>query len=178
MSGVQDYLIDNEIKYSKQLAEIAINKVLPTMLDVCKGMAKWLAGQSGGQKAGQQTLQELLKYGDKLSEIPLNSDNISDFTSIARTHGVAFALAHDDSKDPGRMGEQDAKRPTSPPRHTVYFRANDTESMSAAFKEYTAKAINKGKTQEQPFKERMKNAKEKVAAVNEDRATKREVSER
>ena len=164
MSGVQDYLIDNEIKLSKQLAEIAINKVLPTMLDVCKGMAKWLAGQSGGQKAGQQTLQELLKYGDKLSEIPLNSDNISDFTSIARTHGVAFALAHDDSKDP--------------PRHTVYFRANDTESMSAAFKEYTAKAISKGKTQEQPFKERMKNAKEKVAVVNEDRATKREVSER
>ena len=164
MSEVQSYLIEQELKYANHLAEIAINKVLPTMLDVCKGMAKWLSGQSGGKKAGEQTLQELLKYGDKLSEIPLNSDNIKDFTSIARTHGVAFALAQDDSKDP--------------PRHTVYFRANDTESMSAAFKAYTAKAINKGKSNETPFKARMSEAKEKVAAVNEDRATKRGVDER
>ena len=157
MSGVQEYLIDQELKYANQLAEIAITKALPTMFDVCKGMAKWLAGQGGGDKTGEQTLQELLRHGDKLSEIPLNSDNIKDFTTIARTHGVAFALAHDDTK--------------YPPRHTVYFRAKDTESMSAAFKEYIAKEINKGKSKEQPFKARMKDAKEKVSAANEDRAT-------
>jgi len=164
MSGVQEYLIDQEIKYTKQLAEIAINKALPTMFDVCKGMAKWLCGQSGGAKEGQQTLQELLKYGDKLSEIPLDSNSIKDFTHIARKHGVAFALAEDDTKDP--------------PRHTVYFKAKDTESMSGAFKEYLAKELNKGKEKEQPFKERMSKAKEKVKVEDTDRATKREVGER
>ena len=164
MSGVQEYLIDQELKYANQLAEIAINKALPTMLDLCKGMAKWLSGQSGSQKAGEQTLQELLRHGDKLSEIPLNSDTIKDFTSVARTHGLAFALSQDDTKDP--------------PRHTVYFRAKDTESMLAAFREYTANEINKGKTKEQPFKERLKEAKAKMSDVNEDRATKRRVEER
>ena len=164
MSGVQEYLIDQELKYAKQLAEIAINKALPTMFDVAKGMTKWLSGQSGNQKAGAQTLEALARYGDRLSEIPLNSDNIKDFTTIARKHGVAFALAHDDTKDP--------------PRHTVYFRAKDTESMTAAFKEYLAKEIKKGKTKEQPFKERMSKAKSKVNLVNEDRATKRGVDER
>ena len=122
MSGVQEYLIDQELKTTKQLAEIAITKVLPTMFDLTKGMALWLCKQSGGEKAGQQTLKQLTKYGDKLSEIPLNSDNIKEFTHIARKYGVSFALSQDDSK--------------TPPRHTVYFKAKDTESMSAAFKEY------------------------------------------
>jgi len=164
MSEVQEYLIDQELKAMNQLAEIAINKALPTMLDVAKGMAKWLCGQSGGKQEGQQTLKDLLKYGDKLSEIPLDSDSIKEFTHIARKHGVSFALAEDDSKDP--------------PRHTVYFRAKDTECMSGAFKEYLAVELNKGKTNEKAFKERMGEAKEKVKVVNEDRATKREVDAR
>ena len=164
MSGVQEYLIDQEIKTTKQLAEIAVTKALPTMLDVAKGMAKWLIGQSGDAKAGQQTLQQLTKYGDKLSEIPLNSDNIKDFTHIARKHGVSFALAKDESKDP--------------PRHTVYFKAKDTESMTAAFKEYIAKELNKDKTKEKPFKERLKNAKDKVVVTDKEKTNKRGVEER
>ena len=163
MSEVQNYLIDQELKAMKQLAEIAINKALPTMLDMAKGMAAWLS-QSGSKQEGQQTLKQLTKYGDKLSEIPLNSDTIKEFTHIARKHGVSFALAKDDSKDP--------------PRHTVYFKAKDTESMSAAFKEYTAKELSKGKSKEQPFKERLKDAKEQAKSVNTDKTVKREVDER
>ena len=163
MSEVQNYLIEQEIKAMKQLAEIAINKVLPTMLDVAKGMAAWLR-QSGSKLEGQQTLKELTKYGDKLSEIPLNSDTIKEFAHIARKHGVVFALTQDENKDP--------------PRHTVYFKAKDTESMSAAFKEYTTNELNKGKSKEQPFKERLKDAKEQAKSVNTDKTVKREVDER
>jgi hypothetical protein len=103
MSGVQEYLIDQELKHTQQLAEIVITKALPTMLDLCKGMAKWLS--KSGDKSGQQTLQQLTKYGDKLSEIPLNSDSVKDFTNIARKHGVSFALAQDDTKTPTRRGK-------------------------------------------------------------------------
>ena len=164
MSGVQEYLIDQEVKATKELAEIVINKALPTMFDIAKGMALWLGGQSGGEKTGQQTLKELTKYGDKLSEIPLNSDNIKEFTHIARKHGVSFALAQDDSKDP--------------PRHTVYFKAKDTETMTEAFKEYIAMELNKGKNKEKPFKERMKTAKEKVKVSDKEKTAKREVEGR
>ena len=164
MSGVQEYLINQEIKALTQLAEFSINKALPTMFDVAKGMAKWLSGQSGSQKEGQQTLKQLTKYGDKLSEIPLNSENIKDFTHIARKHGVSFALAHDETK--------------KPPRHTVYFKAKDTESMSAAFKEYLSKELNRDKTKEKSFKERMSEAKEKVKVSDKDKTMKREVGGR
>jgi hypothetical protein len=160
MSGVQEYLIDQETKAMKQLAEIAVTKALPTMLDVAKGMAKWISGQNGGKQTGEQALQQLTKYGDKLSEIPLNSDNIKTFTHIARKHGVSFALAKDDTKDP--------------PRHTVYFKAKDTESMTAAFMEYTAKEIKRGKTKEKSFKERMTEAKSKVEVTDKDKTKKRE----
>ena len=44
MNEVQDYLIQQEVKALNQLAEFSIKKALPTMLDVAKGMAKWLAG--------------------------------------------------------------------------------------------------------------------------------------
>ena len=164
MSGVQEYLIDQELRAMNQLAEIAINKALPTMFDVACGMAKWLSGQSGGEKTGQQTLKQLTKYGGKLSEIPLNSENIKEFTQIARKHGVSFALAQDDTKDP--------------PRHTVYFKAKDTESMSEAFKEYLAKELNKGKIKEKSFKERMSEAKEKVEVSDKEKSNRREVGER
>ena len=164
MSGVQEYLIDQEVKTMNQLAEIAVTKALPTMLDVAKGMAKWLAGQEGGKQEGQQTLKQLTKYGDKLSEIPLNSENVKMFTHIARKHGVSFALAKDDTKNP--------------PRHTVHFKAKDTESMSAAFKEYLAKELNRGKSKEKPFKELLKEAKEKVKISDKEKANKREVEGR
>lgn len=164
MSGVQEYLIDQEVKGMKQLAEIAITKAMPTMFDVCKGMALWLCGQGGGKKEGQQTLEELTKYGDKLSEIPLNSDSVKAFTTIARKHGVSFSLSEDTSKEP--------------PRHTVYFRANDTEAMTAAFKEYLGKEINKAKTNERGFKEKMMEAKGKVTVEDKDKTMRRGVEER
>jgi len=164
VSGVQEYLIDQEIKAIKQLAEISITKVLPTMLDVAKGMAKWLCGQSGSKKEGQQTLKQLSQHGDKLSEIPLNSDNIKSFTSIARKHGVSFALSEDTTKNP--------------PRHTVYFKAKDTESMSAAFKEYISEELNRDKSKEKPFKERMTEAKGRVTVTDKEKSSRRGVEER
>ena len=162
MSGVQEYLIDQELKATSQLAEIVIKKALPTMLDVAAGMAKWLCGN--GDKAGEQTLKQLLKDGDKLSEIPLNSENIKSFTRIARKHGVSFALSEDITKNP--------------PRHTVYFKSKDTESMSAAFKEYISTELNKGKSNEKPFKERMTEAKDKATVNDKEKTAKRGVKER
>ena len=162
--SVQDYLISQETKALKQVAEIAINKALPTMLDMAKGMATWLTGQSGSKKTGQQTLKELTAYGEKLSEIPLNSDSIKSFTHTARKHDVAFALAQDDSKDP--------------PGYTVYFKAKDTDSMTAAFKEHLANELSKGKSQEKPFKERLNEAKAKVVVADKDKNMKREVDTR
>ena len=164
MSEVQEYLIDQEVKATKELAEIVINKALPTMFDLIKGMTLWLAKQSGSEKTGQQTLKELTKHGDKLSEIPLNSDNVKEFTHIARKHGVSFALSQDDSKNPHH--------------HAVYFKAKDTETMTEAFKEYISMELNKSKTKEKSFKERLNNAKEKVKVSDKEKIAKREVDGR
>jgi hypothetical protein len=161
MSGVQEYLIDQEIQKANQLAEISIKKAVPTMLDLAKGMAKWLIGSD---KTGEQTLKQLTKYGDKLSQMPLDSEQIQKFTHIARKHGVSFALTQDNTK--------------TPPRHTVYYKSKDMESMSGAFNEYLTKEINNGKTKEKSFKERMSEAKEKVKVTDKNKTMKREVGGR
>ena len=158
--SVQDYLVSQELKVMNHVAEIAINKVWPTMLDVAKGMATWLCGQSESKQTGQQTLKQLTQHGDKLSEMPLDSENIKAFTHMARKNGVSFAVTKDETK--------------TPPRHTVYVKAKDSASIASAFKEFTSKEINKAKSKEAPFKQRLTQAKERAKEATTDKDVKRE----
>jgi cystathionine beta-lyase/cystathionine gamma-synthase len=160
MVEVQEYSTQKTI----QMAEIAIQKIAPTMSDLLKGMCMWLKEKANQPKRGEQSLKSLLQYGETLSNIPLNSENIKTFTSIARKHGVDFALAADETK--------------TPPHHTVYFKAKDTETMSAAFNEYLASEIHKGKSEKQGFKERLNDAKSKVKVQDKEKNQRREVEGR
>jgi hypothetical protein len=160
MGEVQEYTTQK----IEQMAEFAIQKIAPTMFDLLKGMCLWLEKKANQPKTGQQSLKNLTKYGNKLSSIPLNSANIKTFESIARKFGVDFALAADPTKEP--------------PQHTVFFKAKDTETMSAAFKEYLAKEINKGKSKKPNFKERLNNAKSRVKVKDKVKKQRREVEGR
>ena len=158
--SVQDYLVNQELKAMNHVAEIAINKVLPTMLDVCKGMATWLCGQNDSKQTGQQTLKQLTQHGDKLSETPLDSENMKAFTHVARKNGVSFAVTKDETK--------------TPPHHTVFVKAKDAASISTAFKEFTGKALNSAKSKETPFKEKLTQAKARAKEATTEKDVKRE----
>jgi len=83
---------------------------------------------------GQQTVKQLVGQGTGVTNIEISDKNIKDFESIARKYGVDFALKKDATEQP--------------PKWLVFFKGRDTDAITAAFKEYSSKQLNK--TAEKP----------------------------
>jgi len=76
-------------------------------------------------------VKQLIGQGQGVSSIVITDRNIKSFERVARKYGVDFALRKDASKEP--------------PRYLVFFKARDTDALTAAFKEYSGKSIKKAK---------------------------------
>jgi hypothetical protein len=94
---------------------------------------------------GKQSVRQLAKSGAKLENIPVGSENIKDFEGIARKYGIDFAVRKDVSEDP--------------PRHLVFFKSRDADSMTAAFREFSARQLS---PQKQSLKQALQQAVERV----------------
>ena len=118
---------------------------------------KYLAArQKGTGKArhGQQNLRQLKKDGSALSNIEITDANIGLFKPCAKKYGVDFTLRKDAT--------------TQPPHYIVIFKAKDADNMEQAFKEFTAKKLQR---EERPsIRKDIAASKEKAAARNADRA--------
>lgn len=82
-------------------------------------------------KRGKQRLKDLQEQGVELTNIEITKDNIGSFQRYARKYGIDYSLKLDKSR--------------TPPRYFVFFKAKDTQTMKAAFKEYTANSMRKKK---------------------------------
>ena len=96
---------------------------------------------------GKQTVKQLSKGGAKLENIEIRDENIKSFESIARKYGIDFAVKKDVSE--------------TPHKHLIFFRSRDTESMRAAFDEYSAKELAKSK-QKPSLKQTLQKMQEKA----------------
>ena len=118
---------------------------------------KYLAArQKGTGKAhhGQQSLRQLKKDGSALSNIEITDANIGLFKPCAKKYGVDFTLRK--------------AATTQPPHYIVIFKAKDSDNMEQAFKEFTAKKLQR---EERPsIRKDIAASKEKAAARNADRA--------
>ena len=118
---------------------------------------KYLAArQKGTGKAhhGQQSLRQLKKDGSALSNIEITDANIGLIKPCAKKYGVDFTLRKDAT--------------TQPPHYIVIFKAKDADNMEQAFKEFTAKKLQR---EERPsIRKDIAASKEKAAAHNADRA--------
>ena len=115
-----------------------------------------VARQKGTGKAhhGQQSLRQLKKDGSALSNIEITDANIGLFRPCAKKYGVDFTLRKDAT--------------TQPPHYIVIFKAKDADNMEQAFKEFTAKKLQR---EERPsIRKDIAASKEKAAARNADRA--------
>ena len=121
-----------------------------------KGLAKLMRAalrkirqSRGAPKEGKQSVKELSK-GGALQSIEITDGNIKAFEPYARKYGVSYALQKDASSEP--------------PKWLVFFKAKDTDALTAAFKEFSAKmlAVEKSKPSVkdsmQKFREMLKNA--------------------
>jgi len=97
---------------------------------------------------GKQTVKQLAKQNVGLSNIEITDSNIKSFERVARKYGVDFALKKDVS--------------VSPPKWLVFFKARDADALTAAFKEFSSKFMQKSKNpsllaQLNKFKEVIRN---------------------
>lgn len=104
---------------------------------------------------GKQSVKSLVRQGAGVQNIEITDKNIRSFQSVARKYGVDYALKKDTS--------------SQPPRYLVFFKARDTDALTAAFREFSGKQLKRNKkpsilVQLKKFQEQM---------VNHDRARNR-----
>ena len=78
---------------------------------------------------GKQTLKQLMKQNAGVSNIEITEGNIKAFEQTAKKYGIDFALKKDSTE--------------TPPRYLVFFKGRDADALTAAFKEFSAKKLNK-----------------------------------
>jgi L-lactate utilization protein LutC len=85
-----------------------------------------------------------------LSNIEITDRNIKSFERVARKYNVDFSLKKDVSE--------------TPPQGIVFFKAKDTDALTAAFNEYS-KVILKKKTLKPSMSERLNKFKELAESI-------------
>ena len=79
--------------------------------------------------AGKQSVQDLIGQNQGVSSIDIAKTDLRGFEGVARKYGVDYAIRKDASVDP--------------PKYLVFFKARDADALTAAFNEYSAKALAK-----------------------------------
>ena len=129
-------------KLDAKLLAKAIGKVLKGGKNLHKKLTtpKDMAGK------GKQTVKQIVRQGQGVSNIEMKDQNIKSFQSVARKYGVDFAVKKDNLE--------------TPPKWLVFFKAKDAETLTAAFKEFSAKEAKKQRNAEKPsvIKDLQKNA--------------------
>ena len=120
---VNEKVIAISIKATKLTAEV-LQKALKFMLSQAK---KQIDKQQIPH--GKQTLKQLTRQNAGVSNIEITEGNIKAFESTAKKYGIDFALKKDATE--------------TPPRYLVFFKGRDADAMTAAFKEFSAKKLNK-----------------------------------
>ena len=80
---------------------------------------------------GKQTVKQLVGQNAGVSNIEITDSNIKSFEKVARKYGVDYAVKQD--------------RSVSPPKYLVFFKARDADALTSAFKEFSAKTVQKAR---------------------------------
>ena len=134
-----------------KLTEQELKKALVKVLDKLKNQ------KQTKQPHGKMTVKQLASQNKGMQSIEVTDKNIGSFTKIARKYGIDFA--------PFKAKDQD--------RYLIFFKAQDTDAMTAAFQEYTAKVVRK---KERPsVLETLAKFKALIKAAVVDRTRKKEL---
>lgn len=99
---------------------------------------------------GKQTIKQLATQNQGLTNIEITDKNIKTFDRVARKYGVDYAVKKDKTVDP--------------PKYLVFFKAKDTDALTAAFKDYTRKTV-RSKARKDSVLDKLSKAKEAIKAI-------------
>lgn len=80
---------------------------------------------------GKQSVKKLVGQNRCVTNVEIEKTAIRGFERYARKYGIDFAITKDKS--------------AIPPKYMVFFKAQDSDALTAAFQEYSASVLQKGK---------------------------------
>ena len=80
---------------------------------------------------GKQSIKKLVGQNKGVTSIDIEKTAIRGFGRYAKKYGIDFAITKDKS--------------VMPPRYMVFFKAQDSDALTAAFQEYSASVLKKNK---------------------------------
>ena len=115
----------------QRVVTLIVNCSKLTEQELRKALSKLLAQMNSSrqnkQPHGKMSVKQLAAQNRGLQSIEVTDQNIGSFNRIARKYGIDFA--------PFKAKGQD--------RYLVFFKGQDADAMTAAFKEYTAQTMKK-----------------------------------
>ena len=133
-----------EIKGCARLTGAELRRALAQLLIQLKNQ-KARSAQQGKGPHGKMTVRQLAAQDRGMQSIEVTDKNIGSFNRVARKYGIDFA--------PFKVKGED--------KYLVFFKAPDTDAMTAAFTEYTQKQVRQASRPSmlaklQQFQEQMK----------------------
>ena len=115
----------------QRVVTLVINCTKLTEQELRKALGKFLAQiktkRQNKQPHGKMTVKQLAAQNRGLQSVEVTDQNIGSFNRIARKYGIDFA--------PFKAKGQN--------RYLIFFKSQDADAMTAAFKEYTEQIVNK-----------------------------------
>ena len=79
--------------------------------------------------SGKQTVKDLIGQDQGVTNIDIAKTDLKGFERVARKYGIDYAIRKDSA--------------AQPPKYLVFFKSRDADAMTAAFNEYSQKALRK-----------------------------------
>ena len=114
-------LVINATKLTGRLLKAAILKYLASRKE--KRLQKARAAPE--KPTGKQTVKQLIGQNQGVSNIEITDSNIKSFERVARKYGIDFALKKAND------------------RYLVFFKGRDADVLTAAFREFSKKKLDK-----------------------------------
>lgn len=133
-----------------KLTEQELRKALGKLLEQMKSR------KQSKQPHGKMTVKQLAAQNKGMQSIEVTDKNIGSFSRIARKYGIDFAP----------FKAKDKKR------YLIFFKAQDTDAMTAAFQEYTAKVV--GRTERPSVLAKLAKIKVLLQSIVPERTRKKE----
>ena len=118
-------------KVEHKTVNFAISSTKLTARTLLRGMQFLLRQYDKHASQGKQSMKRLMQQNRGVTNVEIQKTGIKNFDRYAKRYHIDYAIQKDLS--------------TTPPRYMIYFKAQDTDALSAAFKDYSASVLDKSK---------------------------------
>ena len=108
---------------------LAISTTKLSARTLLRGMQFLLRQYDKHASQGKQSMKRLVRQNRGVTNVEIQKTGIKDFDRYAKRYHIDYSIQKDLS--------------CKPPRYLIYFKAQDTDALSAAFKEYSASVLDK-----------------------------------